>query len=280
MIIWLASYPKSGNTWLRSIISSLLYTDDGEFKIELLKKIPQFPVERNFQGLTDNLTDINEVKKYWILAQDKINLDKKIKFFKTHHINVKLNEFNFTNQENTCATIYLVRDPRNLVNSISNHFSKTHEESKNFLVSPKILGAKRERNSNTGHVVTLLGNWGEHYRFWKQGSKKILLIRYEDLIKSPEKELERLVIFLKKFISFEVDEKKKQRIIKTTAFDSLKRIENQGLFKESVINHETNKKVNFFNQGPKNKWENFLNKKIKDELETKFKNEMRELNYL
>tara|TARA_X000001036_G_scaffold434155_1_gene473038 strand:- start:157 stop:999 length:843 start_codon:yes stop_codon:yes gene_type:complete len=280
MIIWLASYPKSGNTWLRSIISSLLYTDSGQFKIELLKKIPQFPVERNFQEFTNNFTDIHEIKKYWILAQSKINLDRKIKFLKTHHINVKLNEFNFTNQENSCATIYMVRDPRNLVNSISNHFSKTHEESKYFLMSPRALGTKREKNSNIGHVVTLLGNWGEHYRFWKQGSKNFLLIRYEDLINNPERELDRLVFFLKTFTTIIINEKKKEKIIKTTSFESLKKIETEGLFKENVINHLTNKKVNFFNQGPKNKWKNFLDKKIKDELEVKFRNEMKELNYI
>ena len=280
MIIWLASYPKSGNTWLRSIISSLLYTDSGQFKIELLKKIPQFPVERNFQEFTNNFTDIHEIKKYWILAQSKINLDRKIKFLKTHHINVKLNEFNFTNQENSCATIYMVRDPRNLVNSISNHFSKTHEESKYFLMSPRALGTKREKNSNAGHVVTLLGNWGEHYRFWKQGSKNFLLIRYEDLINNPERELDRLVVFLKTFTTIIINESKKEKIIKTTSFESLKKIETEGLFKENVINHLTNKEVKFFNQGPKNKWENFLNKKIRDELEIKFQNEMKELNYI
>ena len=32
MIIWIASYPNSGNTWVRSIISSLIYSDDGIFK--------------------------------------------------------------------------------------------------------------------------------------------------------------------------------------------------------------------------------------------------------
>ena len=57
-------------------------------------------------------------------------------------------------------------------------------------------------------------------------------------------------------------------------------MENEALFKENVINHLNNKKVNFFNQGPKNTWKNFLNEKIKDELEVKFKNEMKELNYL
>ena len=46
MIIWLASYPKSGNTWVRSIISSLLYSIDGDFNFDLIKKIKQFP-EKN-----------------------------------------------------------------------------------------------------------------------------------------------------------------------------------------------------------------------------------------
>ena len=39
MIIWLASYPKSGNTWVRSIISSLVYTKEGIFNFDLLRKI-------------------------------------------------------------------------------------------------------------------------------------------------------------------------------------------------------------------------------------------------
>ena len=39
MIIWLASYPKSGNTWIRSLLSAYLYSDDGIFNFDLLKKI-------------------------------------------------------------------------------------------------------------------------------------------------------------------------------------------------------------------------------------------------
>ena len=92
--------------------------------------------------------------------------------------------------------------------------------------------------------------------------------------------MDRLVFFLKTFTTIIINEKKKEKIIKTTSFESLKKIETEGLFKENVINHLTNKKVDFFNQGPKNKWKNFLDKKIKDELEVKFRNEMKELNYI
>ena len=281
MIIWLASYPKSGNTWLRAIISSLMFTNDGKFNFELIKKIPQFPVEKNFQEFTNNFNNINEIKKYWLLSQNKINLDGKIKFLKTHHLNVKIGGFNFTDQANTCATVYIVRDPRNLVSSISNHFSKSPQESRDFLMSPKILGAKEGiNNSKNGHVVTFIGNWGEHYNFWKQSSKNFLLIRYEDLLNNTEKELDKLIIFLKKFTYLKVDELKKENIIKTTSFDSLKIMENNGLFIENAVNHIKNQKVNFFNQGPNNKWENLLDKSIKKDLEEKFRNEMKELNYL
>lgn len=43
MIIWLASYPKSGNTWVRSMIATLMYTDNGVFNFDLLQQIKQFP---------------------------------------------------------------------------------------------------------------------------------------------------------------------------------------------------------------------------------------------
>ena len=124
MIIWLASYPKSGNTWLRSIISSLVYTEDGLFGFKLLNKIPQFPSQKYFKELTNDFTNIHEIKKLWIAAQNKINLDKKIKFFKTHHSYCSFNNNYFTDKDNTKAVIYVVRDPRNVVTSLLNHFEK------------------------------------------------------------------------------------------------------------------------------------------------------------
>ena len=78
MIIWIASYPKSGNTWLRSIITSLLYTTDGIFDFKLIKKIKQFPTRNQFQEFTRNFNDINEISKFWLLAQDKINLTEEL----------------------------------------------------------------------------------------------------------------------------------------------------------------------------------------------------------
>ena len=109
MIIWLASYPKSGNTWVRSIVSSLLFSNDGIFNFELLKNIQQFPEKKFLKDFVKNFNDFDEIKKNWILAQEKINLAGNINLFKTHQGKYTVNGDDFTSSENTflyyCITI-------------------------------------------------------------------------------------------------------------------------------------------------------------------------------
>lgn len=278
MIIWIASYPKSGNTWLRSIITSLLYTTDGIFDFKLIKKIKQFPTRNQFQEFTKNFNDINEISKFWLLAQDKINLTEEIKFFKTHNLNCAINKNSFTNKSHTLGTIYVVRDPRNLVNSIKNHYNKGNdEEAKNFLISKKILS--RVPKDNEADIATLLGSWSDHYNFWTKKNSNLLLIKYEDLILDTKKELERIIIYLKKFMTVEINPEKIKNILNTTSFDHLKDLENKGLFNENVYDSKKNK-IRFFNKGPSNDWTKVLDKKIQDDLEKIFYKEMKELGYI
>ena len=280
MIIWLASYPKSGNTWVRSMISALLYSENGKFDFDLIKNIRQFPDKPYFENFTDDFGNFNEIKKYWIRSQELINLDNKIKILKTHHLNCKVDNYNFTNNENTLATIYIVRDPRNLLNSISNHYSKSLEESKKFLTTPKfIAGYKQNGELKNNSIKALLGTWGEHYNFWKIKSNNFLLIKYEDLIKNTEIELNKIINFLKKFLNIKTSSEKIKNILETTSFNYLKNLENKGRFKENA--YETlNKKKDFFHLGPKNDWKTISNKDIIKELENKFHKEMKELGYL
>ena len=278
MIIWIASYPKSGNTWLRSIITSLLYTTDGIFDFKYIKKIKQFPTRNQFQDFTKNFNDINEISKFWLLAQDKINLTEEIKFFKTHNLNCAVNKNSFTNKSHTLGTIYVVRDPRNLVNSIKNHYNKGNdEEAKNFLISKKILS--RVPKDNEADIATLLGSWSDHYNFWTKKNSNLLLIKYEDLILDTKKELERIIIYLKKFMTVEINPEKIKNILNTTSFDHLKDLENKGLFNENVYDSKKNK-IRFFNKGPSNDWTKVLDKKIQDDLEKIFYKEMKELGYI
>ena len=280
MIIWVASYPKSGNTWVRSIISSLIYTKDGIFDFPSIKKIDQYPQRRFLEHFTQDYNNIHEIKKHWITSQERINLDTKIKFFKTHHLNCKVDNYPFTNKECTRATIYIVRDPRNLIDSISNHFGKSIEESKKFLLTSKILSPGKEIELRGGNVITYLGSWKEHYKFWTKDNENLLIIRYEDLVKNIHHEIDKIIKFLGNFIDLEISDTKKENIIKSTSFKALKKIEENGKFTENVFVSGSNEKVKFFNKGPNNNWQNTLPKNIKIELENELKNELTELGYL
>tara|TARA_B100000886_G_C20412636_1_gene487773 strand:+ start:1245 stop:2069 length:825 start_codon:yes stop_codon:yes gene_type:complete len=274
MIIWLASYPKSGNTWIRSIVSALVYSQKGNFDMKLLSQIPQFPRASHFKDFDGNFEDINEIKKYWIKAQEKINLDNKLYFYKTHNANIKIDNYLFTNRSNTIGTIYIVRDPRSIINSISNHFNLTQKEAKNFIISKRVL--KEKSNKGIG-VSTVIGNWEDHYISWTQKNNNLLIIKYEDLIKNIEKEIYRISNFILQFTKLNITDDKINKIIETTKFESLKKMEKEGEFNEYK---DKNRKFEFFNKGPNNRWEQELDRGIKVEIENKFSDLMKKLGYI
>ena len=72
MIIWLASYPKSGNTFLRAMLSSYFYSKNGDFNFDLLKNIQQFPTKQIFKEMEVDISDNYEVAKNYIRAQENI----------------------------------------------------------------------------------------------------------------------------------------------------------------------------------------------------------------
>ena len=86
MIFWIASYPKSGNTWLRTLISAYYYSNDGVFKQNLIKNIGQFPEKKHFQGFNYLPQLVIDTSRFWIKAQERINSDNKLRFFKSSKI--------------------------------------------------------------------------------------------------------------------------------------------------------------------------------------------------
>ena len=80
MIFWIASYPKSGNTWLRALLSAYYYSESGVFDDSLLKKIKQFPTKEYLDGFNYDKKVVGDTCKLWLLAQEKINIDTHLKF--------------------------------------------------------------------------------------------------------------------------------------------------------------------------------------------------------
>jgi len=276
MIIWCASYPKSGNTWVRAIIASLVYSEDGIFNFDMLKKVGLFPKRFYFKNFTDDFSDLKKISHYWITAQEKINSDNKLRIFKTHNGNYNFSGNDFTNKKNTVAVIYIVRDPRNIITSIANHYQLNLQESADFLFDEKkYLFNNNDPNDFTEeNIITLLGSWNTNYNSWKTASNS-LIIKYEDLLLNTKSEINKLSIFMQKFTKFKINDEKIQNIIKTTSFEIFKKKEDKEGFEEAV-----NSTIKFFNLGPKNNWKNILNKNLINIIEKKFSKEMKELGYI
>ena len=69
MIIWLASYPKSGNTWVRIFLDTLLFSQNRNEVDINFNSIDQFPLRTHFKNLTDNVNDINEFAKLYCCSR-------------------------------------------------------------------------------------------------------------------------------------------------------------------------------------------------------------------
>ena len=172
MIIWLASYPKSGNTWVRSIISSLLYSNDGDFNFELIKKIKQFPEKKYFKDFDYNKNIITDTTRFWIKAQEKINQDNKLKFFKTHNIFGSLNNQDFTNKKNSIGCIYIVRDPRNVITSLKNHYELDTDQALQWMNNEKNYIYDVQNLEKDGYSdFQFISSWKTNYKSWKIQSK-------------------------------------------------------------------------------------------------------------
>jgi hypothetical protein len=278
MIIWLASYPKSGNTLLRSILASYFFSKDGNFNFNHLNFINQFPTISQFSKLGIDTSNEKEIFRNFIEAQKLMNKEEKsIKFLKTHSSLSKINNVNFTDFNNSLGAIYIVRDPRNVVTSFAHHYGLSIEQSTNIMIDEKKWLSKTDIT-----YKTFLGSWNINYNSWKQFKNNLLLIKYEDLVSKKKTTLLKIFKFIKNLTnnSFEIDMVKLNKSIKSTEFQKLKKLEEEKIFTESMIDNVTGKRRNFFRLGKANNWKLHLDEKFTTIIEHKFEKEMIELGYL
>ena len=129
-VLFIASYPKSGNTFMRAIISSLIYSEDGVFNFELFKRISLIDTNPFYDFVEKinkedflKLNNVETVSKYWQLAQEKYYKLIQNFIFKTHAANLAFKNNSYTSKERCMGVIYLVRDPRNIIPSYSYHLN-------------------------------------------------------------------------------------------------------------------------------------------------------------
>ena len=276
MIIWIASYPKSGNTYIRSLLSAYYFSKSGEFEFDLLKNIKQFPDKFFFDK---ELNNIEEAFKNYVPAQKKIFENKKVRFLKSHNLLGLYKGHPFTVPEYTLGAIYVVRDPRNVILSLMNHYSLSEKEALDFITDDN---RDIHQDENDFAAYSFLSSWAKHYTSWSTAKKyRKLLIKYEEL-KSNKYEIFRdIIVYVNTLLNRteRVNKEKLKRAIESTEFNILKQKETKKGFVESAKDKKGKIKI-FFNKGFENDWKNSISSKSIKKIETKFYNEMVNLGYI
>jgi hypothetical protein len=253
-INWIASYPKSGNTWIR-----LLFYVYCKGKFEKLNQLINFtesdtslshwmassPFPWGF--LTD---ERRHLLRYTALMSMILHRgDPDIKFCKTHCANIFYKSNFLIPNELSERSIYILRDPRDVAHSYAHHMGQDIDKS--------IENMNNQGNTllhttvNTG-ILQPLTTWSNHVTSWlENGEFERIAIRYEDLMVDTENQFTELV----EFMFGKVKHKRIKKAVKHTQFQKLKNKENKHGFRETTKNGK------FFRQGKIRAWEDLLTTK-------------------
>ena len=277
-IIWISSYPKSGNTWMRFLVSNYFFNKEKKFNFDIANNILMFPQKNMIKNIIDKKSVINnpyEISKYWIQAQEKIEIENgNVVFLQNHNALVSINGNEFTNENLTLGSIYIVRDPRDVAISYAHYKNKSFDEIIDNLCDNNLFYTLNKKDNFP--YVEILGSWKFNYISWRNGVPNIprIIIKYEDLIKNCYGSFYKVIYFLSDLLNFDLDEKQIKFSVENSQFDKLQKSEKIYGFKANEGN------TNFFRSGKSEQWKNVLNNSQIKKIESTFRDEMKFLGYL
>lgn len=273
MIMWLASYPKSGNTWVRALLTNYLYNENyKENAFSKLDMIKSFPQKYAFKGIVDEHElekNYMMLFKYFIEAQKKINRDNNLHIIKTHNICGSVNNFDFTDKENTMGSIYILRDPRSIAVSYAYHANISFEKSVEIMMDEKRITLHKKIYPEAR------SSWKIHLKSWLNHPMPKIFIKYEELETNTHECFKSILGFINKFIKkkIEINDEKILKTVKNCSFDNLSDLEKKLGFAEK------GKNVNFFRKGKTDEWKTALSTELISKIEKEFSDELKEFKY-
>jgi hypothetical protein len=271
-IWWLASYPKSGNTWVRMFINAYA---------------TKFPININsvYQYVTSDLrpeifqmmcprpiTEFTLLEQFMYHPGALLNLLKisntKDIVVKTHNAKATVNGFILIPPDISAGAIYIIRDPRDIVISHASHFDKTIDESITDLNNINRAGLSKQG------LYHLFMSWSNHVSSWTVENKNIntTIVKYEDMLMHPKKAFECIIEALE--IETEDHEERFNHALNETRFEKLQAYEKNNGFIEN-----TGEGL-FFRKGATGQWKRHLSKKQIDKINSQHKVMMQQYGYL
>ena len=212
-IVWLASYPKSGNTWVRAFLHNYVVNAPTPHSINSLVDFSVAECAAAFFGPDTAGLSTQQVQRLRPAVHERLTrLHDDLVFVKTHNAHVAMHGIPLCTPGCTAGAVYIVRDPRDVAVSYAAFARKPVDEIIGFMNAPEASNA-----SDAAQVFELLGSWSQHALSWVAAPQR-LLVRYEDLLAEPARYFARIIRFLG---TGEVDEARLKRAIAFSGFDIL-----------------------------------------------------------
>jgi hypothetical protein len=276
-ILWIASYPKSGNTWTRHFLHNLLKIlegeDDGKAQnINSLNEytiwdISAFPYEK-ILGKPPKDVDRAEIAKIRPQVQAQIaERTDGLAMVKTHHALVMDRGVSAINFEVTSGAIYIVRNPLDVAISFANHLGSTID---------RAIEEMGIRNLETGvseqSVYEIYGSWSQHVESWtRKPHRAIYVMRYEDMLEHTHAVFRALCTHL----LLNPTDEQLDLAIQRSSFEELRKQEDEEGYRE-----KPDSAPRFFRSGKAGEWREVLTPEQVRTIIVAHNEQMRRFGYL
>lgn len=248
-LIWLASYPKSGNTWLRAFLANYLMPRNGPLPLESLRQISHGDVDGQaytaLSGLDPAKLSPEQLFRTRRRHLEALSESGETVFVKTHHPVGRIGPHAFIPADLTRAAICIVRNPLDMVLSYSDHFRLTHDAAATAIAFNRNMVPPTHKTA-----AQFLGNWSEHVGSWLDAEDfPVLVLRYEDLLQQPHAAFTQIL----QAIGAPVEQGPLDEAIEAASFSTLSRLEAQSGFSEKGAAQQR-----FFRAGTEGQWRDAL----------------------
>ena len=249
-IIWLASFPKSGNTWVRTFLANYFLGKDRKIGINELREFTLSDARFDFYQKAANgayPADI-DLQNYMKIRSKALQLIAGARqgthFVKTHQVIEMVDGIPLIPPALTAAAVYIMRNPFDVAPSFSRHTGADLDSTIEMMTS-----AKNIVTSPQG-LYEILGRWDQHVDLWTTvPGLPMVVLRYEDLLTDPRKGFGSILDFLQ----VKIDPVHLRKTIKATSFDALRKQEDTAGFIERPPTMEK-----FFHAGKSGGWREAL----------------------
>jgi len=270
-LVWLASYPKSGNTWLRAFLANYLIDSDRPVSINEMQKIsfgdssaPAYADLGRCDPRTLTPAQIAALRERHL---QRVAQQGQVNFVKTHNANIRIGGRWLIPPGLTRAAIYLIRDPRDMVISYADHFALDPEGA-----TAAIAARDNHVPSNSRTVMQFLGNWSDHVRSWTRAKGfRVLVLRYEDMLANPAAEFEKVL----RHIGAPLDRGALEQAARFSSFEVLAAQEAAQGFRE-----KGGTQSRFFRKGAAGQWHDTLPEAIVERIAADHRSAMQRHGYL